>query len=151
MFFDNFCPQNNDMRYITRPHRFIRHLPTLPFIYFATVPIIFLDIWIEIYHRICFPFYNIPYVKRSDYIKIDRQKLSYLGFMQKLNCTYCGYANGAVKYWTRIFAETERYWCAIQHQQDEKFEVPEHHAEFIPFGDEKAYKETYDDKKTRML
>jgi len=139
------------MKYLTTPYRFFRHLPTLPFIYLAAVPIFIMDVWLEIYHRICFPFYRIPYVKRREYIRIDRQKLSYLGFMQKLNCAYCGYANGAVKYWTKIIAETERYWCAIQHRQDEKFKAPEHHADFIPYGDENVYNETYEKKKTKQF
>ncbi len=139
------------MKYYSQPHRFIRHLPTYPLIFLAVIPLMILDLWVEIYHRFCFPFYSISYVKRKAYIKIDRHKLKYLHPMQKLNCLYCGYANGVVKYWTIIFAETERYWCGIQHAQDDNFNAPEHHKEFIPYNDEQAFREAYADKKTNKF
>lgn len=113
--------------------------------------IVLLDIWVEIYHRISFPFYGLKYIKRRDYIKIDRHLLSYLNPIQKMNCLYCGYANGALKYIVKIVAETEKYWCGIQHKQTENFQVPEHHADFIAYGDEEKYREIYESKKTRML
>lgn len=131
------------MKYLSQPHRLLRHTPTLPFIYGTGIFIILLDIFIELYHRVSFPFYSIPYVSRGQYIKIDRQKLSYLGLMQKLNCMYCGYANGVVKYWARIIGETEKYWCGIQHEKTEGFHQPDHHDGFIPYGDRPAYEETY--------
>lgn len=139
------------MKYYAQPHRFFRHLPTYPLIFLGVVPIMILDLWVEIYHRLCFPFYSISYVKRNTYIRIDRHKLKYLNPMQKLNCLYCGYANGVVKYWTKIFAETELYWCGIQHRKDENFNAPEHHAGFIPYNDEQAFREAYADNKTRKL
>lgn len=71
--------------------------------------------------------------------------------MQKLNCIYCGYANGVLQYIVRIVAETEKYWCAIQHEPKEEFIAPEHHKDFIAYGDEKGYKDKYEDKKTSMI
>ena len=112
----------------------------MPVIYSMTIPLIILDLWIEIYHRICFAAYGIPYVKRGKYIRIDRQKLQYLSFLEKLNCMYCGYANGLLHYSCVIAGETEKYWCGIKHQLDGEFCEPEHHEEFIPYGDEEAYK-----------
>lgn len=131
------------MKYLSKPHRFFRHLPTLPFIYLAVFPLMLLDFWVELYHRISFPFYGIPLVKRSQYIKIDRHKLSYLSLSQKMNCLYCGYANGLAKYWVAVFAETERYWCGIQHAKDDQFTEPGHHAEFVPYNDEEAFRKAY--------
>jgi len=139
------------MKYLKTPHRFLRHLPTLPIIYLAVFPMMMMDVWVEIYHRFCFPFYNIPYLKRKHYIRIDRHKLSYLNFLQKLNCVYCGYANGIVNYWSAIFAETEKYWCGIQHKENGTYTPPLHHEELIEFGDEKAYKEVYSKSKTKMF
>jgi hypothetical protein len=139
------------MQYLQTRHRFLRHFPTLPFIYLAVFPVLLLDLWVEIYHRVSFPFYKIPYVSRKKYIKTDRHKLSYLSWTQKINCFYCGYANGVVKYWTVIFAETEKYWCAIQHGKDENFDPPEHHQEFIPYNDEVAYRSKYWNNKTKKF
>ncbi len=74
--------------------------------------------------------YEIPYVKRSEYIKVDRYKLSKLNFVDKLNCAYCGYANGWLSYATEIAAKTESYWCAIKHKSDRNFKQPAHHIKF---------------------
>lgn len=139
------------MKYLVQKNRFLRHLPTYPLILLAVFPIMILDLWVETYHRICFPVYRLPLVKRREYIRIDRHRLKYLRGMQKYNCAYCGYANGVVKYWVKIFAETEKYWCGIRHAKDESFRVPEHHSEFIPYNDEKAYLETYFNKRTRKF
>ena len=62
------------MKYITVKHRFPRHILTTPVILLAIVPLLILDFYVEIFHRFAFPFYNIPYVKRKNYIRIDRHK-----------------------------------------------------------------------------
>ncbi|MCP3685527.1 MAG: hypothetical protein GY861_22995 [bacterium] len=116
---------------------------TVPFIYSLLPPILVLDLCVEIYHRICFRIYRIPTVKRSDYIKIDRHKLEYLTWFDKINCAYCGYANGFANYLTQIAGDTEKYWCGIKHQQKEGFNEPAHHKDFAEYGDEKAFKEKY--------
>ena len=55
-----------------------------PLIWLMIVPVVIADIFVEIYHRICFPIYGIPYVKRSQYIRIlDREKLPYLSWGEK--------------------------------------------------------------------
>lgn len=86
------------MKYLKTPHRFLKHLIVLPFIYPAVIPFLLLDFWIELYHRVSFPIYGIPTVKRSRYVLIDRHRLQYLNIMQKLNCIYCGYASGILQY-----------------------------------------------------
>lgn len=116
-----------------------------PFIWILIIPLAFADICIEIYHRICFPLYNLPYVKRSRYIRIDRHRLKYLHFLRKIGCMYCGYANGLLHYASVITARTERYWCNIMHSKvdkDDDFIPPAHHreGEFIPYDDVDAYK-----------
>lgn len=116
----------------------------MPFIYGMIIPSVFLDICIEIYHTFSFPLYGISYVKRSKYIKIDRQKLSYLSPIEKLNCMYCGYVNGLYAYAVQIAGETEKYWCGIKHQKDPNFVQPKHHEEFLEYGDEKGYKKLKD-------
>ncbi|MFN8115287.1 MAG: hypothetical protein U0W65_04195 [Bacteroidia bacterium] len=121
-------------------NRIIFQIPVMPVIYSLIIPIVVLDIWVEVYHRICFWAYGIPYVKRSEYIKIDRHKLSYLDAFEKLNCMYCGYVNGLLHYVSTIAGETEKYWCGIKHQQDPKFHAPAHHKDFLEYGDAEAYR-----------
>lgn len=128
------------MKYKQAKNRFIWHLLSMPVIYSMIIPLVILDIWIEAYHRICFAAYGIPYVKRGKFIRIDRHKLQYLKPFEKFNCMYCGYANGLLHYSSTIAGETEKYWCGIKHQLDEEFCEPQHHADFIPYGDEEAYR-----------
>jgi hypothetical protein len=120
--------------------RKFRHYLSGPFIYAMAIPLVFLDIGLEIYHHVCFPLYGLPYVRRSSYIKIDRHRLAYLKLWDKVNCMFCGYANGLLRYASAIAAKTEQYWCGIKHQQDSSFIVPPHHAQFLEYGDEKQYK-----------
>jgi len=120
--------------------RIIFQIPVMPLIYSLIIPIIVLDIWVEIYHRVCFWAYGIAYVKRGNYIKIDRHKLSYLDYFEKLNCMYCGYVNGLLHYASAIAGETEKYWCGIKHKADADFQEPAHHKGFIAYGDEEAYR-----------
>ncbi|PIS05272.1 MAG: hypothetical protein COT81_02000 [Candidatus Buchananbacteria bacterium CG10_big_fil_rev_8_21_14_0_10_42_9] len=124
------------MKNIHYPARWFTHLLFAPIIYAMIIPLVFLDICFEIYHRVCFPIYGIPYVKRSQYIIIDRHKLRYLNILQKLNCAYCGYANGLLKYASVIAGETEKYWCGIMHKRG--IPLP-HQKNFLPYGDKEAY------------
>lgn len=121
----------------------LRHTISIPFIYAPFFFMIPMDIILEIYHRICFPLYGIPYIQRRKYIKIDRQKLSYLNWIQKINCVYCGYANGLFPYGGAICAATERYWCPIKHQDNGIFEAPKHQDNFAEYGDAEGFKSRY--------
>ena len=130
------------MQFKKHPGRTIQHLASSPFIYAMIFPLIFVYFCLEIYHQICFRLYSLPLVKRSKYIRIDRHKLEYLTLMEKINCAYCGYANGLLAYASKIAADTEQYWCGIKHKKDVYRELvePEHHKNFIEYGDEEGYK-----------
>lgn len=119
-----------------------KHIISIPFIYLLIIPFALLDVFVELYHHICFPLYGLPLVKRSKYIIFDRYKLDYIDGMQKTNCTYCAYINGLLKYVTEISAQTEKYWCAIAHANEDGH-YPEHHKDFIPYGDKHVYHEKY--------
>ena len=54
-------------------------------------------------------------VKRSEYVIIDRNHLSYLNLIEAFNCVYCGYANGVIAYVREIASRTEQHWCPIKH------------------------------------
>ncbi len=127
------------MRFKQDYHRFAWHFLTAPVIYSLIIPLVIFDIWLEIYHRICFIAYDIPYVKREQYIRIDRQKLKYLRFLEKINCMFCGYANGLLHYASTIAGETEKYWCGIRHKKNDGFIEPQHHKDFLEYGDNDAY------------
>lgn len=117
-----------------------------PVIASLIIPVIILDIWAEIYHRICFPIYKIPYVPRGKYVMVtDRLKLPYLNPVQKIGCAYCGYVNGLMRYWKEIVNLTEKHWCPIKHAMNQQFAAAEHQEQmkFADYGDEAAFKDKY--------
>jgi hypothetical protein len=107
---------------------------TAPAIYGLMIPVVFLDIFCTLYQAICFPVYEIPKVSRKKYLSLDRKKLSYLTFVQKLNCFYCDYANGVLAYASEVAGRTEWYWCPIKHP-DNALRAHDHYDDFIEYGD----------------
>ena len=111
----------------------------MPFVWLMIVPIVLLDITLYIYQQVVFYLYDLEYIDRSKYIKIDRYKLAYLTLFEKINCAYCGYSNGILAYAVAIGAQTELYWCGIKHEKDTEFIAPDHHAKFARYNDKKEY------------
>ena len=124
-------------------NRPFRHIASTPFILGMIIPLIFLDICIEIYHHVAFPLYGIDTIPRSHYIKIDRHRLSYLNHLDKLWCAYCGYANGLFHYSSTIAATTEHYWCGVKHKPSKDFKEPAHHKHFAKYDDEADLKKKF--------
>lgn len=120
-----------------------KHWLNGPFIWILIIPMLILDVFVELYHRIGFRLCGINQIKRSEYIKIDRHKLKYLSIGEKIGCLYCGYANGFLRYASEIAARSESYWCGIMHQKTDGFKTPEHHKNFVEYGDENAYRKKY--------
>ncbi len=120
---------------------------TLPFIWFMIIPIFIIDVCVSIYQNICFPIYEIPKVKRKDYVIMDRYKLFYLDRIERTNCWYCEYFNGVVAYVREIAARTEQYWCPIKHSQalKDKHSRYEH---FFDFGDFTRYREDLETRRS---
>lgn len=141
------------MEYLRNRERFLRHTLSAPFIYAVFFGFVILDVLVEIYHRICFPLYWLPLVDRTKYIRFDRHKLPYLSMLQKINCAYCSYWNWVINYIREIVAQTEIYWCWIQSEKDPNFIPPEHHKNFLPYWDEKAFfdKYWYDKKDCKLF
>ena len=113
---------------------------TSPVILGCVIPIAFIDLAMIIYQTICFPVYGIPKVKRSDYIKLDRRHLKYLNWNEKLNCEYCGYANGVLACAVEIAARTEQYWCPIKHALRMK-SMHSRYRFFFDYGDAEHYRQ----------
>lgn len=128
------------MEYKRHPERLMNHFIAGPIVYALAVPLVILDISLEIYHRICFPLYGIPFVPRKSYFRFDRARLPYLTMWEKINCQYCSYANGLLLYASVIAGETEQYWCSIRNKNTEGFIEPEHHNTFLHYGDKKEFK-----------
>jgi hypothetical protein len=114
------------------------NLLTAPLIYSMIVPIALIDGWLTVYQRVCFPIYGIARVRRSTYIVFDRQHLAYLNAIEKLNCVYCGYANGVFAYVREIAGRTEQYWCPIRHAKRVRAPHRHYHA-FVEYGDATGY------------
>lgn len=115
---------------------------TAPFIYALIIPFSLLDVFVTIYQAVCFPVYGIPKVDRKTYIAVDRQTLSYLNIMQKLNCVYCGYCNGLLAYVREVAGRTEYYWCPIKHARH----LPDRHEQyqhFLEYGDGESWDEKF--------
>jgi hypothetical protein len=111
-----------------------RAVISTPFIYAMTVPFAIMDVSLTLYQAICFPLYEIPKVKRSDYVLLDRRHLAYLNFIERVNCTYCSYGNGVVAYLREISARTEQYWCPIKHAH-KVLDAHPRYARFLPYGE----------------
>jgi hypothetical protein len=115
------------------------NLLTAPCVYSLLLPFALLDLWVTLYQWVCFPIYGIPRVRRRAYFVIDRHRLAYLNGIEKINCTFCSYANGFIAYVGEVAARTEQYWCPIKHARA----IRSPHARypvFFDYGDARAYR-----------
>lgn len=110
-----------------------------PVIYSLIVPIALVDLWVMAYQAICFPIYKIPKVRRRDYLVFDRHHLAYLNIIEKINCAYCSYANGAIAFVREVASRTEVYWCPIKHARRILGPHP-HYQGFADFGDAEGFR-----------
>lgn len=116
----------------------VPNLLTAPIIGSLIIPIALLDVWVSLYQAICFRVYRIALVRRSTYIAIDRNHLAYLNGIEKVNCVFCGYANGVFAYVREIAGRTEQYWCPIRHAK--RIPAPHaHYRRFVDYGDAEGY------------
>src|SRR6266852_6642526 len=112
---------------------------TAPVIYSLIVPIALLDLSVMAYQAICFPVYRIPKVTRRDYLIFDRHHLAYLNSLEKINCAYCSYANGAIAFMREVASRTETYWCPIKHARRVLGPHP-YYQGFADFGDAEGFR-----------
>jgi len=128
-----------DFKRYKKKRRFA-HLLLLPLIYAPFFAMIILDLFMELYHQIGFRLCRLERVKRSAYIRGDRQKLSYLNPFEKLNCRSCAYAHGLLNYGAEIAGGTEQYWYGIKQKKTDHFIMPGRHKNFTEFGDEDGFR-----------
>ena len=120
-------------------YKYFRHILSLPFIWGMIIPIFLLHAAFFIYQAISFRLYGIKRVKLRSYINFDRDKLSYLSFVDKLNCAYCSYSNGVLAYATEIGHRTEYYWCGIKHHNQPGNPAFFYQAKFAEYGSKEEY------------
>ena len=114
-------------------------LLTVPVIYSLLLPLALLDLWVTVYQSLCFRAYNIAPVRRTAYLVVDRHRLAYLNGIERLNCTFCSYANGLIAYVREVSARTEQYWCPIKHARAIPAPHQRYH-EFLEYGDGAGYR-----------
>lgn len=124
--------------------RFIRdsgvvNLLFSPVIYAQIIPLLLLDLAVSLYQFIVFPIYGIAKVPRDDFIVVDRHHLPYLNGIEKLNCAFCGYANGLLAYSREIAGRSEEYWCPIKHARKTKGQH-RRYFDFAEYGDADGYR-----------
>ncbi|MCF6205230.1 MAG: hypothetical protein L3J59_16470 [Methylococcaceae bacterium] len=117
----------------------LKNVLSAPIIWGVLIPAVLLDICVTLFQLICFPIYGIPKVKRADYVIFDRQYLSYLNIIEKINCAYCSYFNGIIAYIQEIAARTEQFWCPIKHARNLS-NLHSRYQKFIDYGDAKSYR-----------
>ena len=120
-----------------------------PVIYSMIVPLLLVDISFTLYQHICFRAYGIPRVGRLAYMVNDRHRLGYLNTIEKVNCAYCGYANGVVAYAREILSRTEQYWCPVRHAHH-VLGAHERYPEFFPYGDAQGYQQGLQGKRDEL-
>lgn len=71
------------------------------FMYFSILEFSFIHLGpiTILYKLLMSPFFNIKKFSHKDYIVIDRHKIENMTLFDKLNCIFCGYANGSTKLW----------------------------------------------------
>jgi hypothetical protein len=120
-----------------------------PFVYVLVIPLLLLDFGVWLFQNICFSVWGIEQVRRSDYILIDRRHLAYLNGIEKLNCVYCGYANGLIAYVQEIAARTEQYWCPIKHAIRTKA-THRRYRKFLDYGDAEGFRARLEEFKEQV-
>jgi len=110
-----------------------------PLIYAMIVPLALLDASVTLMQHVCFRIWGVPLVSRREYLVIDRHHLAYLNPLEKLNCVYCGYANGLMAYCREVTARTEQFWCPIKHAR-RTLDAHQRASRYLDYGDAEAWR-----------
>jgi ElaB/YqjD/DUF883 family membrane-anchored ribosome-binding protein len=120
-----------------------RNLATAPIIGLCMIAATVMDLVVSLYQFSCFPVYGIPKVRRSEYIIVDRQYLSYLNPLEKISCVLCGYFNGVIAYVQEVAARTEQHWCPVKHAR-KMMALHSRYENFIDYGDAVGYRKDFE-------
>ena len=123
---------------------------TVPVICSMLLPILIVDVSFSLFQHTCKRACGVPTVVWRRYMVNDRHKLAYLNTIEKLNCSYCGYANAVMAYAWEIISRTEQHWYPIHHARH----VPDAHKrypQFFPYGDAACRQEKLLDKRRGQI
>ncbi len=127
---------------------FLRHSPlatliVAPAVYGLILPLVLLDLSVYVFQLFCFTAWGMERVRRSDHVIVDRHRLAYLNGIEKLNCAYCGYANGVIAYAREAASRSEQYWCPIKHAL--RVRTPhQRYRRFVNYGDAEGFRARLD-------
>ncbi len=127
----------------------IKSILTAPVIWSCLIPALMMDLVLSVFQSICFPVYGIPKVRRSDYIIMDRQHLTYLNVIERMNCIYCAYFNGVIGYAREVAGRTEQYWCPIKHARKIK-SFHSRYKNFFDYGDAEGYRKKVEEVRRKF-
>lgn len=150
---DNVAPPEKPERFATLSYMW--NLPlhvhlSGPFVYGMILPVAFLDLALVIFQAVCFRLWGIARVERRDFVIVDRHQLDYLNGVEKLNCIFCGYANGVFAFAQELAARTEQFWCPIKHAHAVRRPHTQY-KDFVAFGDADAWNDHPARKTKRKL
>lgn len=128
----------------SHPWMIFKFTLSAPFIYGMFFPAVVLHVVIECYHQVAFRLYGIPRVRAKDYFVFDRALLSYLNWLEKVNCCYCSYMNCLFAYCQEIGGRTERFWCPIKHARKIKG-VHSQYSKFVDYLDAEEFRKKQDE------
>lgn len=112
---DNFL-KNKEGHVLDPNANFFLKLISGALMYIMILFFLLADFMAFLFQAVYFTTFKVPKIKRSDYVVVDRQKLSKLNLVQKIACVYCGYANGVIAWIRAILIQVEIYSCAIRHR-----------------------------------
>jgi hypothetical protein len=138
----------SSLRYLLESR--LTSLLTVPVIYSVLLPLLIIDLSFTLFQHSCFRVYGVPLVVRRRYMVNDRHRLAYLNTIEKVNCSYCGYANGVMAYAREIISRTEQHWCPIRNARH----VPDAHKRyprFFPYGDAISWHERLQEKRQELV
>lgn len=115
-------------------------LVAAPAVYGLIVPLALLDLRVTLYLWVCFPAWGMARPRPAGYIILDRHRLAYLNGVEKLNCVYCGYANGVIAYTREAASRTEQYWCPIKHALRVRSPHRRYRV-FVDYGDAQGFRD----------
>ncbi len=120
-----------------------------PAVYGLIAPIALLDLGVYVFQIVCFAAWGMDRIDRSDYVIVDRHRLAYLNGIEKLNCAYCGYANGVIAYAREAASRSEQYWCPIKHAL--RVRAPHRrYRGFVAYGDARGFRSRLDDLRKQV-
>jgi len=133
---------------------FLRHSPlatlvVAPAVYGLIFPIVLLDFAVSLYQLLCFTAWGMKRVRRADHVIVDRHRLGYLNGIEKLNCLYCGYANGVIAYTREVAGRTEQYWCPIKHALRVRAPHPRYRG-FVDYGDADGFRARLEELRNKV-